>query len=72
MTTQPLDKFFSPRSIAIIGASDTPGRVGYAVIRNLVSGGYKGKIYPVNSGQKRINGMPALAARNRASSMSFQ
>jgi acetyltransferase len=59
MTMQPLEKFFSPRSIAIIGASDTPGRVGYAVIRNMVSGGYKGKIYPVNSGRQTVNGLKA-------------
>ena len=59
MTMPPLEKFFSPRSVAIIGASDTPGRVGYVVIRNLVAGGYKGKIYPVNSGRQTINGLPA-------------
>ena len=61
MTMPPLEKFFSPRSVAIIGASDTPGRVGYVVIRNLVAGGYKGKIYPVNSGRQTINGLPAYS-----------
>ncbi len=65
MTMQPLEKFFAPRSVAIIGASDTPGRVGYAVIRNLVAGGYRGTVYPVNSGKQTINGLhayPSLAA----------
>ena len=69
MTLQPLEKFFSPRSVAIIGASDTPGRVGYAVIRNLIAGGYRGQVYPVNSGKQTINGLrayPNLAAIGEA------
>jgi acetyltransferase len=60
MTLPPLEKFFAPRSIAVVGASDTPGRVGYVVIRNLVAGGYRGRIYPVNSGKTSINGLPTF------------
>ncbi|SNZ10169.1 acetyltransferase [Persephonella hydrogeniphila] len=43
-----LDYLFSPRSIAIIGATDKKEKVGYAIFKNIVEGGYKGKIYPVN------------------------
>ncbi len=37
---------FRPRSIAVIGASEKPGKIGYAVMKNLVEYGYEGKIYP--------------------------
>ncbi|MBL0715012.1 MAG: bifunctional acetate--CoA ligase family protein/GNAT family N-acetyltransferase, partial [Desulfosarcina sp.] len=60
MTTRTLDKFFSPRSIAVVGASDTPGHVGYVVIRNLVAGGFQGRIFPVNPGREKINGIKAF------------
>ncbi|MBP5296661.1 MAG: CoA-binding protein, partial [Bacteriovoracaceae bacterium] len=41
-------KLFEPASVAIIGASENPGKIGYNVLRNLVESGYKGKIYPIN------------------------
>ena len=40
--------FFEPESVAIIGASRTPGKGGYNIIENLQRLGYRGKIYPVN------------------------
>ncbi|MHC4481286.1 MAG: acetate--CoA ligase alpha subunit [Planctomycetota bacterium] len=43
-----LESFFDPASIAVIGASRTPGKVGHDVVRNLIEGGYEGRIYPVN------------------------
>jgi acetyltransferase len=43
-----LEKLIRPASVAVIGASTNPLKVGYAVLNNIVSGGYKGKIYPVN------------------------
>ncbi len=43
-----LEALFRPRSIAVIGASEKPGKIGYAVMKNLVEYGYDGKIYPVN------------------------
>jgi len=39
---------FEPSSIAIIGASKNPEKIGYKVVENIVAGGYKGKIYPIN------------------------
>ena len=48
MATFNLDKIFSPRNIAIIGASDKEGSVGYILMRNLTELGYKGNVYPVN------------------------
>ncbi|WP_345789164.1 CoA-binding protein, partial [Pelotomaculum propionicicum] len=34
----------SPASIAVVGASKTPGKIGYSVVNNLIQSGYKGKI----------------------------
>ena len=43
-----LDSVFAPRSIAVIGASQTPGKVGHDIFANILKGGYKGTLYPVN------------------------
>ncbi len=43
-----IDKIFNPESIAVIGASERKESVGYAVMNNLISEGYKGKIFPIN------------------------
>jgi acetate---CoA ligase (ADP-forming) len=39
---------FEPRGVAVIGASASPDKIGFKVVDNIVSGGYKGKVYPVN------------------------
>jgi len=44
----PFNKFFSPKSIAVVGASRSPEKVGYQILKNCIDGGYKGKIYPIN------------------------
>lgn len=54
-----LNKIFKPESVAVIGASDTPGKVGYIIVSNMISGGYKGKIYPVNPKGGEIQGLKA-------------
>ena len=43
-----IDKFFNASSIAVIGASPTPGRLGHTILNNLKTNGYKGRLYPVN------------------------
>jgi acyl-CoA synthetase (NDP forming) len=48
MAKQGLHNFFEPKSVAIIGASATPGKLGYIAVNNLLRIGYRGKIYPVN------------------------
>jgi acetyltransferase len=54
-----LDKIFSPKSIAIIGASKKPKTIGEALIRNLVHGGAVAKLYPVNPNYNEIHGVKA-------------
>jgi acetyl coenzyme A synthetase (ADP forming)-like protein len=53
-----LDAFFRPKSVAVIGATPTSGKIGNIIIENLFSDGYKGKIYFVNPNYKEILGMP--------------
>jgi len=54
-----LESFFSPQSVAIIGASRDPEKLGYAVLANLVNGGYPGQLYPVNPKADEILGLKA-------------
>ncbi len=56
MVTENLDKIFNPRSIAIIGASDREGSVGFTLMKNLTKLGFEGKIYPVNINKPEILG----------------
>ncbi|MFH1838664.1 MAG: acetate--CoA ligase family protein [Candidatus Kuenenbacteria bacterium] len=51
-----LSKFFSPDSIAIIGASHEPGKVGYEIISNLIKEKYKGEIFLINPKAGKILG----------------
>jgi acetyltransferase len=53
-----LDQFFQPKSVALIGATDKMGKVGQAVLQNLIQGGFKGALYPVNPKYKVIQGIP--------------
>jgi acetyltransferase len=52
-----LTKFFTPDSVAIIGASATPGKAGNTVVKNILANEYKGKIYPVNPKGGEILGL---------------
>lgn len=56
-----LEPLFAPRSIAVIGASRTPGSVGNAIMTNLVAGGFTGVIYPVNPKARAILGNRCVA-----------
>lgn len=51
-----LNVFFNPKSIAVIGASRTPEKVGSIVLRNIINSGFKGDIYPINPNTEEING----------------
>ncbi len=53
-----LRPFFEPNSVAIIGASSTPGKPGHEVIRNILANGYAGRLYLVNPKGGEILGMP--------------
>ena len=52
-----LDMFFNPRSIAIIGASENPQKLGHGVLANLIESGFGGGIYPINPKSEEILGL---------------
>ena len=57
-----LDHFFRPRSVAVVGASSDPKKLGHAVLDNLVNGGYLGNgrlVYPINPKGGTILGQAA-------------
>jgi len=61
MSIRNLDFLFDPASVAVIGASSRPGSVGATVWRNVVGGGYAGRIDAVNPRLKEIDGHPVHA-----------
>jgi acetyltransferase len=52
----PLEYFFSPASVAVIGATDREGSVGRTVLSNLLAEAYKGRVYAVNPRRKELFG----------------
>jgi acetate---CoA ligase (ADP-forming) len=59
MPSHSLDPIFKPRSIAVIGASRTPGTIGHQVLANLIEFGFTGAVYPVNSHADAIHSVKA-------------
>ena len=57
-----LNAFFTPRSVAVIGASRDPEKLGYSVLANLKEGGFPGSIYPVNPKADEILDLTAYAS----------
>ena len=53
--------FFNPASMAVIGASRSPGKGGNIILRNLQKAGFKGAIHPINPTVKEILGLPSYA-----------
>ncbi len=56
---QPLDVFFEPESLALIGATENPGSVGRTVLWNLISSPFGGTVYPVNPKRASVLGIKA-------------
>ena len=56
--TQDIKYLFEPRSVAVVGASSSAGKLGHTVVGNLVASGYRGKIYPVNPSGGEILKLP--------------
>lgn len=58
MSIRHLDKLLEPQSVAVIGASNRPGRVGATVWRNLRAGGFSGPVFAVNPRHDVLDGQP--------------
>jgi acetyltransferase len=65
MGTLNLDKIFNPQSVAIIGASDAEGSVGYAIVKNFTRLGYAGKVFFVNIRKSEIMGTKTYPTVNQ-------
>jgi acetyl coenzyme A synthetase (ADP forming)-like protein len=53
-----MQRILMPDAIAVIGASPEPGKIGYAVMENIINGGYQGQLYPINPRADVILGRP--------------
>ena len=61
----PLDPFFAPKTVAVIGATEAPGKVGRTVLWNLISSPFGGTVFPINAKRASVLGLkayPTLAA----------
>lgn len=56
-TTDNMEYIFSPGSVAFVGATEAKMKWGFVILNNLVSGDYRGKIFPINPGHDEIMGM---------------
>ncbi|MBN1655462.1 MAG: acetate--CoA ligase family protein [Deltaproteobacteria bacterium] len=54
-----IQSIMSPKSVAVVGATNRPGSVGHAVFNNILTGGYTGVLYPVNPSQRSVNSVKA-------------
>jgi len=52
-----LNALLKPKSVAVIGASAHPGKIGYTVLDNIIKSGYQGKVFPINPGENEILGL---------------
>ena len=57
-----LKALFNPSTVAVIGASAKPDKLGFHVMKSLIKGNFKGRIVPVNPGSKEIMGITAYAS----------
>ncbi|NJB68464.1 acetyltransferase [Desulfobaculum xiamenense] len=60
MPERNLEALFNPGTVAVIGASATPGKVGHSILSNLVEAGFQGKIFPVNPKGGEMLGLPVV------------
>ncbi len=54
-----IERFFNPRSVAVIGASRRQDTIGQVLVRNLVTADFTGRVYAVNPSADAVSGMPA-------------
>jgi acetyltransferase len=61
-----LEALFTPSSVALVGASRTPGKVGHDILANLIAGGFAGRIVPVNPSAESVLGLPCFPSLEAA------
>ena len=61
-STEQLTYLFQPRTVAVVGASTTPGKIGHEVFKNLAKYDYKGSVFPINPSSDAVLGVKAYAS----------
>lgn len=61
MSVRNLESLFAPRSVAVIGVSQREGSLGAIVLRNLLQGGFRGPVWPVNRRAAEVHGVQVFA-----------
>jgi acetyl coenzyme A synthetase (ADP forming)-like protein len=64
MLKSSLKELFEPTSLALIGASSNPAKIGHEVLRNIIEGGYRGQVFPVNPRTPEILGLKTYTSVN--------
>ena len=62
MGTYNFGKIFSPKNIAVVGASEQKGSIGNAIMKNLMKGGFPGELIPVNPKYFSVHGLPCSSS----------
>ena len=62
-----MNRIMKPKAVAVIGASNEDGKIGNSVMKNLINGGYKGEIYPVNPKSDEVLGKKAYKSISEVS-----
>jgi acetyl coenzyme A synthetase (ADP forming)-like protein len=57
-----LKRVFEPSSVAVVGASTAPGKIGHSILRNIIDCGFSGDVYPINPKADEILGLKAYAS----------
>ena len=61
ITLDTLNSVFNAKTVAVVGASNNPDKTGYQVLKNIIDGGYQGRIYPINPKAEEILGCSLLS-----------
>jgi acetyltransferase len=61
MSVRNLEHLFAPKSVALVGASERPGSLGATLLHNLLAGGFKGEVWPVNPKYGQLAGRRCYA-----------
>jgi len=52
-----IERLFEPESVAVLGASPNPGKIGFKIVENMLSDGFKGRVFPINPAGGEILGL---------------
>jgi acetyltransferase len=55
-----LDALFSPKTVAVVGASRTSGKIGHTILKNMIEAGFEGELFPVNPKADSILGLTSF------------